>query len=66
MSAFDVLDRFGTGALLRFLLAVAVFVTLHLLRLPMLLLARLLEVGMRRIDTYLTGAATTEIGRAHV
>lgn len=58
MSAFDVLERFGTAALLRFLGAVAVFVLLHLVRLPLLTLARLLEVGMRRVDGYLTAAAT--------
>lgn len=58
MSAFDVLDRYGTAALLRFLGAVALFVGLHLLRLPFVLLARLLEVGMGRVDGYLTGALT--------
>lgn len=55
MSATDVLSRYGTAALLRFLGAVAVFVALHLLRLPFLLIARLLEVGMGRVDAYLTG-----------
>ncbi|GAA5103962.1 hypothetical protein [Haloechinothrix salitolerans] len=59
MSAFDVLERYGTAALLRFLGAVAMFVALHLLRLPFVLVCRLLEVGMRRVDVYLTTAATT-------
>jgi len=57
MSAFEVLERYGTTALLRFLGAVAVFVALHLLRLPFLLLARLLEVGMCRVDAYLASEA---------
>lgn len=59
MSAFDVLDRYGTAALLRFLGAVALFVALHLLRLPFVLLARLLEAGMGRVDGYLSGALTS-------
>lgn len=59
MSAFDVLDRYGTAALLRFLGAVALFVALHLVRLPFVLLARVLEVGMGRVDGYLTGALGT-------
>ena len=58
MSAFDVLERYGTAALLRFLGAVAMFVALRLLRLPFVLVCRLLEVGMRRVDVYLTTAAT--------
>lgn len=60
MSAFDVLERYGTAALLRFLGAVAMFVALHLLRLPFVLVCRLLEVGMRRVDVYLTTAATAQ------
>lgn len=60
MSAFDVLDRYGTGALVRFLGAVALFVALHLLRLPFVLLARLLEVGMGRVDGYLTGSLAAD------
>lgn len=63
MSAFDVLDRYGTAALLRFLGAVALFVALHLLRLPFVLLARVLEVGMGRVDGYLTGALTSPAGQ---
>ncbi len=50
MSAFEVLQRYGTWALLRFVLALLVFVVLHLVRLPLLLAARLLEVCMRRVD----------------
>lgn len=50
MSAFEVLQRVGTWVLVRFVLALLVFVVLHLARLPLLLLARVLEVCMRRID----------------
>lgn len=59
MSANDVLDRYGTAALLRFVGAVVLFTLLHLLRWPFVLLARLLEIGMGRIDAYLTGTTTT-------
>jgi hypothetical protein len=52
MSAFEVLQRFGTAALLRFTTAVAVFLLLHLLRIPLVLIARVLEVSMRRIDAF--------------
>lgn len=58
MSAFDVLSRHGTAALLRFLGSVALFVALHLLRQPFLLAARLLEAGMRRVDARLTASVT--------
>lgn len=50
MSAFEVVGRYGTWALLRFVSVLVVFVVLHLLRLPLLALARVLEVCMRRID----------------
>jgi hypothetical protein len=50
MSAFEVLQRYGTWALVRFVLALLVFVVLHLVRLPLLVAARVLEVCMRRVD----------------
>lgn len=50
MSAFEVLQRYGTWALLRFVLALLMFVALHLVRLPLLAVARVLEVCMRRVD----------------
>jgi hypothetical protein len=50
MSAFEVLQRYGTWALLRFVLALLVFLALHLVRLPLLAAARVLEVCMRRVD----------------
>lgn len=52
MSTFDVLARYGTAALLRFVAAVLVFLLLHLARIPLVLAARVLEVAMRRLDTY--------------
>lgn len=59
MSTFDVLQRHGTAALLRFAAAVALFLVLHLIRIPLVLLARVLEVGMRRADGFATRQATT-------
>jgi hypothetical protein len=50
MSAVDVLDRFGTWALLRFVTVLLLFLTLHLARLPLVAVARLLEIGMRLVD----------------
>lgn len=50
MSAGDVLRQFGTLALLRFVAVLLLFLTLHLTRLPLVLLARILELGMRHVD----------------
>lgn len=50
MSTFDVLDQFGTRRLVQFLGLVALFVTLHLARLPFVLISRLLDAAMRRVD----------------
>ncbi|WP_216210585.1 hypothetical protein [Amycolatopsis aidingensis] len=52
MSTFDVLRRYGTAALLRFAGAVLLFLLLHLVRIPLVLAARVLEVAMRRVDGY--------------
>lgn len=52
MSTFDVLARYGTAALLRFAAAVALFLVLHLIRIPLVLVARVLEGVMRRVDAY--------------
>lgn len=54
VSTYDVLHRFGTAALLRFVALVAVFALLHLIRLPFLAVAAVLDAAMRRVD-----AATT-------
>lgn len=52
MSTFDVLNRHGTAALLRFAAAVALFLVLHLIRIPLVLIARVLEGVMQRVDGY--------------
>lgn len=50
MSMFEVLSRFGTWALLRFIGAAVLFLLLHLLRIPFVLTARVLEIAMRRAN----------------
>lgn len=60
MSATDVLARFGTWALLRFVLALLVFVLLHLVRMPVLLLAVALESAMSRVDGVVTAAVSQD------
>nr|WP_042182588.1 hypothetical protein [Kibdelosporangium sp. MJ126-NF4]CEL15087.1 hypothetical protein [Kibdelosporangium sp. MJ126-NF4]CTQ93319.1 hypothetical protein [Kibdelosporangium sp. MJ126-NF4] len=50
MSAADVLRQFGTVALLRFLVVLLLFLALHLTRLPLVVLARVLEIGMHLMD----------------
>jgi hypothetical protein len=59
VSTFDVLNRYGTAALLRFAAAVALFLVLHLVRIPLVLLARVLEGVMRRVDGYAIRQATS-------
>jgi hypothetical protein len=59
MSTFDVLEDRGTAALLKVFGAVALFLTLHLIRIPLVLIAAVLEGIMRRVDGYATRAATT-------
>ncbi|MEC3974594.1 hypothetical protein [Amycolatopsis sp. H20-H5] len=58
MSTFDVLQRYGTAALLKFAGAVALFLILHLVRIPLVLIARVLEGVMHRVDSYATRQAT--------
>lgn len=58
MSAWDVLARFGTVKLLGFVVALLVFVALHLARLPLLWAARLLEAAMSRVDHAITAAVS--------
>lgn len=59
MSAREVLVRFGTWALLRFVLALLAFVVLHLVRVPFLVIARLLDAAMSRVDRAVTSAVST-------
>jgi hypothetical protein len=58
MSASEVLQRFGTWAFLRFVLALVMFLALHLARLPFVLIVRLLETGMSRVDKAVTAAVS--------
>lgn len=62
MSATDVLARYGTWALVKFVLALLVFVVLHLMRLPVLLLAVVLDGAMSRVDKAVTSAVSGEPG----
>lgn len=58
MSTFDVLERYGTLALLRFAAAVGLFLVLHLIRIPLVIVARVLEGVMHRANDYATRQAS--------
>lgn len=58
MSAFDVLDHYGPFKLAAFLIAVALFLALHLARLPLVFAAWLLHIAMRGIDHQLSARIT--------
>ncbi|WP_236789639.1 hypothetical protein [Amycolatopsis sp. GM8] len=58
MSIFDVVNRLGTLALIRFALVIGLFLLLHLVRIPLVLLARVIEVFLRRLDRYATRQAS--------
>jgi hypothetical protein len=58
MTTFDVLQRYGTFALLRFAASVVLFLVLHLIRIPLVILAAVLEGLMRRVDGYATRQAS--------
>lgn len=60
MSASQVLERFGTFALVRFVLALLVFVLLHLVRWPVLLVVAVLEGAMSRVDQAVTAAVSRD------
>lgn len=63
MSASDVVAKYGTTALVRLLLAVALYLLLRALRWPVLLAVRLLDVALRRVDLYLAaGPALADTG----
>jgi len=53
-----VLTRFGTWALLRFVLSLLLFLALHMMRAPFLLIAHLLDVAMTRVDNAVTSAVS--------
>ncbi|GAB3003517.1 hypothetical protein LWP59_27530 [Amycolatopsis acidiphila] len=58
MSIFEVLERRGTWVLLKFAATFAVFMLLHLLRIPLVLVARVLEVCLRRLNGFAARLAT--------
>lgn len=58
MSAFEVLQRKGTLALLGFLAALLGFVALHLVRIPLVLIAAVLAGVMSRLDAALVRQAS--------
>ncbi|OXM74579.1 MULTISPECIES: hypothetical protein [Amycolatopsis] len=58
MSMFEVLRRFGTLALLVFTGAVLLFLLLHLVRVPLVLIAKVLEITMRRLDGFVAKHAS--------
>jgi hypothetical protein len=62
MSATDVLARFGTWALVKFVAALLVFVVLHLVRMPVRLLVVLLDSLMSRVDGAVTAAVSKPFG----
>ncbi|ALG05780.1 hypothetical protein [Kibdelosporangium phytohabitans] len=59
MSATEVVNRFGVWTLAKLVLALLVFLALHLARWPLLVLARLLEMGMSGVDRLVTAAVTS-------
>ena len=63
MSPMDVAARLGTVALLRFAAGLLVFVVLHLLRLPLLIAARVLEMSLHRVDRFVMAGLPTALGR---
>lgn len=64
MPCSEVLARYGTTALLRLLGALALFLTLHLLRAPLLVVVRVLAAAMARVDAYAAGQVSHPTGRA--
>lgn len=59
MTTFEILRRYGTPALVRFVALVAVFLALHLVRLLLLAMAAVLEIAMRRVDSAVTTRLST-------
>lgn len=58
MSLFDALEQRGTLALLRFTGAVVAFLLIHLVRIPFVLVARVLEHAARRLSDSAAQLAT--------
>ncbi|HEX3778151.1 MAG TPA: hypothetical protein VHX38_00655 [Pseudonocardiaceae bacterium] len=58
MTAIEVLDTYGAARLARFVGSLALLLVLHLLRKPLQVAVRVLEVAMRRADAYITRQAS--------
>jgi hypothetical protein len=58
MSVHEILRRHGAPALLLFVGLVGLFVTLHLVRLPLLALVTVLAWAMRQVDATVTTRLT--------
>jgi hypothetical protein len=59
MSVFEVVHRFGTWRLVLFTGSLLLFVVLHVVRIPLVLLALVLETTLRRLDGYATRQASS-------
>lgn len=66
MSAAEVLAQFGTWRLVKFVVGLLLFVMLHLMRLPVLVLVKVLEGAMSRVDKAVTGAVSRPQGSTSV
>ncbi|MEV4604912.1 hypothetical protein AB0K15_47160 [Amycolatopsis sp. NPDC049253] len=58
MTTFDVLQRYGTLALIRHTVTVLLFLVLHLIRIPLVLIVRILAGVMGELDRYATAQAS--------
>lgn len=60
-TTFDLLDRYGTARLAAVVGALVLFLALQMLRGPLLLAVRVIEVSMRRVDAFATRQAAQPI-----
>lgn len=58
MSVADILDTYGPWRLAAFLLAVAIYLALHLTRFPFVLVAKILAAAQRGLDQRITTSIT--------
>lgn len=61
MTTFEVVNTYGGKTLARFVAAETVFLLLHFLRWLVLLVVRVLDVQLRRVDAYATRQANPVI-----
>lgn len=64
MTATEYAERYGLRGVLRLLLVLVAFLTLYPLRKLLLLAARVLEVAIQRLDTFVAPTDTTAPFRA--